>query len=89
MLTTNRDTSLLTTCLLYVIHKAGKRWCAADEEGYHRPPIRAEFGRIAIYAVKVVHIWHRNTALADNEVAGTSGQHIERFGSQWEGFTPS
>lgn len=76
MLTADGDAGGLISCLLDVVDKAWQRGNAADEERDHRPPVRAEFGRVAVHSVEVVHVRDRDISSADDEVAELqTGQH--------------
>lgn len=53
-----------------VVHKTGERGNGADEECNHGPPVATKFGRVAIHAVEVVHIWHGHLPTSNDVVVG-------------------
>lgn len=69
MLTTNRNSGHLPTSDLDVVDETGERRNATDQESYDCTPVCGELWRVAIDAVKVVHVGHGHVGLADDEVA--------------------
>lgn len=57
VLTTCRNSCILVTSLYDVVDEAGEWWNAADEERKNGTPVTGVSGRIAVYAVEVVHVW--------------------------------
>ena len=64
-----------------VVDKARKRRDAADEESQHGTPVAGELGRVAVDAVKIVHVGNGNVAAADNIVAMRGGSRFSYVGS--------
>ena len=70
MLSFGRDTGRATACFDDIVDEARKRRDTADEEGSYGTPIGPPFLRVAIDAVKVVHVRDRHFAAAEDVVAG-------------------
>lgn len=71
MLTTDRNAGLFIARCLDVVHKARQRGDAADPEGDESAPIGAQFGRVAIHAVEIVHVRDGHITTSDDVVAVT------------------
>lgn len=69
MLTALRDAGRAIARYNDVIYEAGERRDAADEEGGNGAPVGAEFGRVAVHAVEVVHVGYGYVPASDDEVA--------------------
>lgn len=89
MLTFSRNTSRSQTCYDNIVDKSRKRGHAADEESDDSTPVRSILGRISIYSVEVVHIWYRNIAASDDEVAVKNGSVNYRRGGRESWVTNS
>jgi len=50
------------------VDEAGERGNAADEESRYGAPVGSEFGRVAVYAVEVVHVGYGNVSASDDVV---------------------
>ena len=71
LLPTLGHTGLTTTCNDNIVDEAWEWRNATNEESCHRTPIAAELLVVSVNAVEVVHVWHGDIALADDEVAGS------------------
>lgn len=60
---------MATARLDNIVNKARKRGDAANEEGNHSTPVGSPFLRVAVDAVEVVHVRHRDFAASENVVA--------------------
>lgn len=69
MLTAQGDASRAMARDYNVIDKSREGGNAADEESDNGTPVASEFGRVAVYAVEVVHIRYRHIAAPDDVVA--------------------
>lgn len=74
MLTPGRDTGRAAASFDDVVDKARKRRDTADEEGSYGTPVGPPFLRVAVDAVKVVHVRDGHFAAADDVVAGERNQ---------------
>lgn len=68
MLTTQRDASLAIACHNNVVDEAREWGNAADEESDDGTPVARVPFRVAVDAVKVVHVGHGNVATSNNVV---------------------
>lgn len=69
MLTTYSDSGVTITCLDNVVNKAREWRNAADKESDNGTPITGVFGRIAVHAVEVIHVWDGDVSASDNIIA--------------------
>ena len=69
MFATNRNAGLAMTRDNDIIDKTGEWGHAADEEGSYGTPIGGVFIRVAVDAMKVVHVGYRYIHAADDVVA--------------------
>lgn len=53
---------------LDIVDEAGEWRCTADEEGEDGTPVTSKLLGVAIDTVKVVHVWYRHSAVADDVV---------------------
>lgn len=70
MLPSGRDTGRATACFDDIVDEARKRRDTADEEGSYGTPVGAPFLRVAVDAVKVVHVRDGHFTAAEDVVAG-------------------
>ena len=70
VLASNGDSGSLQPSFYNVVDESWKWRNAADEERGHCTPVAAKLWRVAVYAVKVIHVWNRDIASADEEVVG-------------------
>jgi hypothetical protein len=71
MLTAHSDAGRATTRYNDVVNESRERGNAANEEGCDGAPVAGIFGRVAVDAVEVVHIWHGHITASDDIVAAT------------------
>lgn len=76
MLTAQRNAGRVTARLNDVVNEAGERGDTADEEGGDGAPVASKFGRVAINAMEVVHIWYGHVAASDNIVTVVRDRRI-------------
>ena len=69
MLTTLTNTGSPVTRSNNAIHEPRKRRDAANQERGDGAPVGGEFGRVAVDAVEVVHVWYGDVTASDDEVA--------------------
>ncbi len=76
VLTPRRHASLASTRNDNVVDEAGKRRNTADEKGDYGAPIAAEFGRVAVHAMEIVHVGNRNLPASDDVVAVAEDKRV-------------
>lgn len=69
VLTSNGNAGGRSSSDLDIIDETRKRRNTTNEEGCDGSPVRGEFGRVAVHAMEVVHVGHRDPGLPDNVVA--------------------
>jgi len=79
MLTSFRDACLAVSGNNDIVDEAGKWRDATDEEGSHGTPVGSKFGRVAVHAVEVVHIWNRHIAASDDIITVAGEQRISGY----------
>ena len=83
-LTTKGDTCGGSTGDGDAVYEAGKRRNATDEESENGAPVAAPSAVIEIDALEVVHVWYRDIATSNNEVAadvlGVVANEVARLG---------
>jgi hypothetical protein len=55
--------------LIDAIYEAGQGRRKPDDECHDRTPVCGKLGRVAVYAIELVHVWDRDIASADDVVA--------------------
>lgn len=68
-LTANGHAGLLPARNDNIVDEAGERRNAADEEGGYSPPIATPSGRVAVDAMKIIHIGNRYLSTSYDVVA--------------------
>ena len=69
MLATQRNAGRAVARYLNIVDEAGEWRNGPEKEGDNGTPIGCVLGRVAIDAVKVIHIGHRDILTSDNKVA--------------------
>ena len=80
MLTADRDTGLLPARNDNVVDEAREWRYAADEEGRYSPPIATPSGRVAVDAMKIIHVRNRHPAASYDVVAVARDKLISDYG---------
>jgi len=76
VLTAQRDVGLAIARYNDAVDEAGERGNAADEEGSYGAPVACVSGRVAVYAVEVVHVGYGHVTASDDEiVCHENGRH--------------
>ena len=74
MLSTKAHARSLITGNDDVIDEAWQRRDAANEEGGNGAPVAGKLGVVAVDAMEVVHVGHRDVATANNVIAMTQAR---------------